>query len=607
MVPPQLCPLGLLAVAEYLNVRGMVRQLRPRHRARRQLLFSWGFGGSGELGTQRFDDRDVPTPVRVAPFGVRITHLTLGSNYSCALSDDGNVYTFGNGDWGQLGLGDSRNLENHPCDKSAVVLVPRRVPLFERHRAVHISAGYAFVIAVVEGHRVYFWGNNNHGQSGLGPKYFDANSKKIDEPKLVESLEGKRVVQVGCGSFFTIALTADGRLYSWGLIECLGLGPPEAVRQRYHGSSILGESLSNERHGVLLTPQEVHVETASPLRYIHAGQWHSGVINAAGELFTWGVGYQGRLGHGTREPAYVPTLVRGMLAGHRVADVACGSFHTVALTDRGVVFCWGDNASGQCGTSVGHTEAVTSPYRVVGLEYVAGGVARAISCGRQNTLVVMENPQPGCTRRCCRFDSHHEGSKRRHSHGQVYTFGETPRGGGGGANLNSVASPGNFSFLFRTPNSTTSGTTGSSTSNRIVMRTGTHTGMNSGNGRGALSQSESSGMLDHQVTPQSRVVSAIPPPHRTSSQFRLVPNLENMDVRGIVSGLYHTFVYAEELDFSDEEAIGKEECDIMQRERRAARWGRMGRTPLSDDRLRVHLTKVDTHQNKHLKVMRDRE
>ncbi|EKF99968.1 hypothetical protein TCSYLVIO_009110 [Trypanosoma cruzi] len=429
VIPPGVPAAGVLAVAEYLNLQGVIRQLAPERQKKRQLLYSWGSGASGELGTQRFLDCSTPTLAQITPFGVRVVDVALGANYSSALSEDGNIYTFGNGDWGQLGLGSARELDEHPDDKSAVVTVPQRIPLFEQNPAVHLAAGYAFAMALTAGHHVYFWGNNNHGQSGLGPRYFDYSLRKVEEPTLVDTLEGKRIVQLGCGSFFSLALGDDGTLYSWGLLECLGLGTTEEVRAAIDDPFIITESLSTEKRTVVLVPQVVHVPTEHKLIRVHAGQWHSGVINTAGELFTWGVGYQGRLGHGDKEPALVPTKVRGALTGQHVIDVACGSFHTVALTERGAVYCWGDNASGQCGAK-STIDAVTSPYRVVNLEFVAGGVAKAISCGRQHTVVVMQGPQSWCQRSCCKLD--HNG-KPRATHGQVFTFGETSRTGGGAA------------------------------------------------------------------------------------------------------------------------------------------------------------------------------
>ncbi|CAD2221755.1 BTB/POZ domain/Regulator of chromosome condensation (RCC1) repeat, putative [Angomonas deanei] len=423
-IPPTVSVSGVLAVAHYLNVQGVVRQLSAQHQRRRQLMFSWGSGSCGELGSQQLQHCPRPASVKIAPHGHTVVQVALGANYSMVLTQSGRVYTFGNGDWGQLGLGTIHRQEATP-DRPSVVMVPRSVPLFEQLPARSVASGYAFAMAIATHHRVYFWGNNNHGQSGLGPSYFDPQYKKIETPRLVESLEGKEITQLSCGSFFSLALSEGGSVYSWGLVECLGIGSPQEVLERFRGSPSLAESYSSERRPVVLTPQlVVFPEQDSPITHLHAGQWHSGAINRRGQLFTWGVGYQGRLGHRSKDPAYRPTQVKGALEAHRVVGVSCGSFHTAALTEGGLVFCWGDNSNGQCG-SRNRAEAVLAPYRVVALEFVAGGVARGVSCGRQHTAVVMEGPQPGCPRGCC----DHNGETGA-SHQQVYVFGEggiTPR------------------------------------------------------------------------------------------------------------------------------------------------------------------------------------
>ena len=66
-------------------------------------------------------------------------------------------------------------------------------------------------------------------------------------------------------------------------------------------------------------------------------------MDITGELYTWGSGDYGRLGHGTSEDQSLPTLVAGLLQAH-IIDVACGAniedtsgAHTLALTDKGQV------------------------------------------------------------------------------------------------------------------------------------------------------------------------------------------------------------------------------------------------------------------------------
>ena len=65
-----------------------------------------------------------------------------------------------------------------------------------------------------------------------------------------------------------------------------------------------------------------------------AGSGHSLAVSALGALFTWGQGYNGRLGHGNQETKPQPALVEGLL-GQRVASAVAGSEFTICATDEG--------------------------------------------------------------------------------------------------------------------------------------------------------------------------------------------------------------------------------------------------------------------------------
>jgi len=62
---------------------------------------------------------------------------------------------------------------------------------------------------------------------------------------------------------------------------------------------------------------------------VAAGSYHTMAVTDAGELFTWGDGRFGKLGHGDDNHKFVPTLVEG-LRGQRVVGVAGGLCHTLA-------------------------------------------------------------------------------------------------------------------------------------------------------------------------------------------------------------------------------------------------------------------------------------
>ena len=414
IIPESTPKSGVLATAKYLQVEGIISYFeRCEQRSRRQVIYSWGSGSAGELGTWAHEDSPTPVEVKVVPFTDSVKHVALGANYSCVLTESGAVYVFGLGDWCQLGL-----------PSASTVLTPTPLPL---DNVECIATGYAYAMGVTSDHKVYFWGNNNHGQSGLGPP-LNTRDRKIERPTLLESLCDKRIKQVSCGSFFVLALGEDGRVWSWGLIECLGLGSVDEVKTRYPHE--VADSYSKDKRPILLTPHCVERLSSEKITKVAAGQWHSCSITATGTVYSWGIGYQGRLGHGDKANYNYPSLVKGALEDTVIVDVSCGSFHTVALTKCGKVYCWGDNANGQCGLAGSDDSILTEPTRVMSLTLLGGGLARSISTGRQHTSVVMCGPHI------------HQipTSPNISDHGQVYNFGESKAYSSAGASATSSAS-----------------------------------------------------------------------------------------------------------------------------------------------------------------------
>lgn len=83
---------------------------------------------------------------------------------------------------------------------------------------------------------------------------------------------------------------------------------------------------------------------------IACGGAHSAAITATGQVYTWGKGRYGRLGHADSEDQLKPKLVEALL-GFRVVDIACGSgdAQTLCITDDDNVWSWGDGDYGKLG------------------------------------------------------------------------------------------------------------------------------------------------------------------------------------------------------------------------------------------------------------------
>lgn len=92
--------------------------------------------------------------------------------------------------------------------------------------------------------------------------------------------------------------------------------------------------------------------------------------------------YLNQLGLGTSCQTHVPALVCGGLTGKKVIEVACGSHHSLALTNDGEVYAFGQNNSGQVGC--GSTANQPTPRRVSAV--IGSTKIVSIACGQTSSF-----------------------------------------------------------------------------------------------------------------------------------------------------------------------------------------------------------------------------
>ena len=134
-----------------------------------------------------------------------------------------------------------------------------------------------------------------------------------------------------------------------------------------------------------LTPRLVQGLVGHKATAVAAGGEFTAVVTDAGELFTFGDGGFGSLGHGSQENEYAPRLVQGLLAGKKVVAVAAGAGHAVVCTDAGEVFTCGDGEDGALGH--GNREDKLSFCRV---EALVGRKIVAVAAGCAHTVVATD-------------------------------------------------------------------------------------------------------------------------------------------------------------------------------------------------------------------------
>jgi len=147
--------------------------------------YAWGQGGAGQLGDGLAASSSVPVAVvaGAVPAGVTLTAVSGGDNHAVAVGSDGQAYTWGRNDYGQLGDGSMTAFSSMPVAVAAGV-VPAGVTF------TAVSAGDGFSVALGSDGKVYAWGHNDYGQLGNG---FTTDSS---EPVAVVPLPGVVVTAV---------------------------------------------------------------------------------------------------------------------------------------------------------------------------------------------------------------------------------------------------------------------------------------------------------------------------------------------------------------------------------------------------------------------------
>lgn len=157
--------------------------------------------GSGEVyqwgQTVGSEKEPLRQPAKVAgAHGVAM--IAAGSFHALALQEDGRVLSWGNGDYGQLGLGGAGNED-----------APRVVEALSRAGVASVSAGGWHSAAITAGRVCYIWGRGEYGRLGMG------NDCK-DRPRPVDLQIPQRIVSAALGGTHTCLLDESGTVLSFG-------------------------------------------------------------------------------------------------------------------------------------------------------------------------------------------------------------------------------------------------------------------------------------------------------------------------------------------------------------------------------------------------------
>ncbi|XP_069745499.1 X-linked retinitis pigmentosa GTPase regulator-like isoform X3 [Narcine bancroftii] len=160
-------------------------------------LFMWGDNSEGQIGLDSESSVNLPHKVDI---GKPVSWVSCGYYHSALVTGDGQLYTFGESDNGKLGL---------PLDQPTNNRVPQPVNNISG-KVIQVSCGGGHTIVLTE-EDVYAFGFGQFGQLGHGTFIFESSL-----PKVVENLKNKNILSISCGENHTAVVTANGLLYTFG-------------------------------------------------------------------------------------------------------------------------------------------------------------------------------------------------------------------------------------------------------------------------------------------------------------------------------------------------------------------------------------------------------
>jgi len=329
-------------------------------------VIAWGYGEQGQLGSKSKDNQLFPSPIPSLN-SKKVRSISAGKTHAAAVTDKGHVFVWGSGPEYQLGLGKANTQAAAPylvtslIAKGAIGLVacgdthtlalntlgqvyswgtglhgqlglgdgtteapyPVLIPSVKNVQMTHISAGTTHSASISAAQDLYTWGDASQGAVGTG------NKANVHSPW--HNTYAPKCTTVACGNGFTAVVSTDKQLFSWGLNEQGQLG---------HGDS---ESRYLPDEVKFFGKQRLYVKQVS-LGAAHVICITEKISTREVNVFTWGKG----VANGFQKDQKIPALVAAFKSP-LLATSSCSSNHSTTLNNKLQMFAFGINEYGELG------------------------------------------------------------------------------------------------------------------------------------------------------------------------------------------------------------------------------------------------------------------
>nr|XP_027199596.1 cell wall protein DAN4-like isoform X2 [Dermatophagoides pteronyssinus] len=315
-------------------------------------------GGDDDLDELDVDDDEFEEKLSGRPLPVKelrsktVVKVSAGDMHSAALCDDGKVYVWGNfkDDSDKVGL--FVDCEKSPnCSDYLPVILPKQVEI--DMKIIDIASGSHHILMLTEEGNVFTFGDGSKGQLGRIVST-ELNSIKTNRdlflrPQMVSIPEQAKIEHVFASQWNSFALSTDGNLYGWGLNNYFQLG----LKNDFISQA---NSLNSDS---LFTLIPTRIPLSFKCKQVSNGQQHSLALDNDGNVYACGSALYGKLGLGEdfirqcnndKSISDFKQIPSTIFNKERVIKVDCGDFCSMAITETGKLYCWGQGGL-QIGTS----------------------------------------------------------------------------------------------------------------------------------------------------------------------------------------------------------------------------------------------------------------
>jgi len=212
---------------------------------------------------------------------------------------------------------------------------PQIIPFFVDKVVESVAAGSHFSLVLTGNSEIYSFGTNINGE--LGRKY-DLQHKNTT-PQKIQFFSQRKVLQIYAGHEHAFAVSQSGKVYGWGKNNLLQIGK-QAKSSQY-------EPVRINTNGLNVTSLVV-------------GSHHQFAFTADNKIFTWGSNKYGELGLQHNNEVCGPTQFS--FFGNSKIRLFAGNHCTYCINENNELLSWGLNDFGKL--CLPHTKNVNSPQKV---------------------------------------------------------------------------------------------------------------------------------------------------------------------------------------------------------------------------------------------------